>query len=114
MATAKPKTPARDRSHDDSMAEVFQADPTYAAAMLNSILADGDQGELLIALRQITAAFGGVSTVAQKAHLNQTQLYRTLSAEGNPALSTLTAVLKVMDLRLAVEPIKRRRSKAAA
>jgi len=96
------------------MAEVFQADPAYAAAMLNSILEDGDQGELLIALRQMTKAFGGVPVVAEKAQLNQTQLYRTLSEEGNPALSTLASILKSMNLRLAVEPITRKRAKLAA
>ena len=32
------------------------------------------------------------------------QLYRTLSPDGNPSLSTLTAILDAMGLRLAVEP----------
>lgn len=94
------------RSHDEAMVEVFQEDPTYALELLNSILEDGEPGELLIALRQMTKAFGGVQSVAEKAHLNPTQLYRTLSADGNPALSSLTAILKAMGLRLAVEPVK--------
>ena len=93
----------RDRSHDEAMAQRFQQDPAYAVALLNSILEDGEQGELLIALRQMTKAFGGVQTVAEKAHLNPTQLYRTLSEEGNPELRSLSAVLKAMGLRLAVE-----------
>lgn len=96
----------RDRSHDDAMAEHFREHPEFAVEMLNSILEDGEPGELLIALRQMTKAFGGVQAVAEKAHLNPTQMYRTLSAEGNPALSSLTAILKAMGLRLAVEPVK--------
>ncbi|WP_425516783.1 hypothetical protein [Photorhabdus hainanensis] len=40
------------RSHDDAMAEVFRKDPAYAIQLLNSILEDGEQAELLIALRQ--------------------------------------------------------------
>jgi probable addiction module antidote protein len=88
------------------MAELFQQDPAYALALLNSILEDGEQGELLIALRQMTKAFGGVQSVAEKANLNSTQLYRTLSEEGNPALSSLAAILKAMGLRLAVERVK--------
>jgi len=96
------------------MAEIFRADPAYAAAMLNSILEDGEQGELLIALRQMTKAFGGVPVVADRAHLNHTQLYRTLSEEGNPALSTLASILKTMNLRLAVEPIKHKHAKVTA
>jgi probable addiction module antidote protein len=100
------KSAPRDRSNDDAMAETFRAEPEYAVAYLNAILEDGEQGELLIALRQMTKAFGGVSSVAEDASLNATQLYRTLSEQGNPALSTLAAVLKAMGMRLAVERIK--------
>lgn len=94
----------RDRDHEEAMAELFQQDPAYALTLLNSILEDGDQGELLIALRQLAKAFGGLQSVAEKAQLNPTQLYRTLSAEGNPALSSISAILRAMGLRLAVEP----------
>jgi probable addiction module antidote protein len=87
------------------MAEEFTQDPAYALELLNEILADGDQGELLIALRQMTKAFGGVQSVAEKANLNPTQLYRTLSEHGNPELRSLSAVLKAMGLRLAVERV---------
>ncbi|HTW78563.1 MAG TPA: hypothetical protein VME23_03360 [Terracidiphilus sp.] len=95
----------RDRTHDEAMAEQFRNDPAYAVEMLNSILEDGEQGELLIVLRQMARAFGGVQEIAEKANLNPTQLYRTLSEEGNPALSSLTAILKAMGLRLAVERV---------
>ena len=95
-----------DKAHDDAMAEVFRDDPAYAVELLNSILADGDQAELLIALRQMTKAFGGVRGVAQEAGLNPNQLYRMLSAEGNPEFRSLSTVLRVMGLRLAVQPIE--------
>ncbi|MGB6133545.1 MAG: addiction module antidote protein [Acidobacteriaceae bacterium] len=88
------------------MAEVFREDPAYAVELLNSILEDGDQAELLIALRQLAKAFGGVQTVAEKANLNATQIYRTLSSEGNPELRSLAAILRVMGLRLAVERVR--------
>jgi probable addiction module antidote protein len=94
-----------DRSHDDVMAERLQEDPEYAVQLLNSILEDGEQGELLIALRQMAKAFGGVPVVAKQASLNPTQLYRTLSEDGNPELRSLAAILKVMGLRLAVERV---------
>ncbi len=96
----------KDRAHDESMAELFGEDPAFATRYLNEILEEGDQGDLLIALRQMAQAFGGVPAIAEKAHLNATQLYRTLSAEGNPELRSLTAVLKAMGMRLAVEPIR--------
>ena len=95
-----------DKAHDDAMAEVFRDDPAYAVELLNSILADGDQAELLIALRQMAKAFGGVRGMAKKAGLNPNQLYRMLSAEGNPEFRNLSTVLRVMGLRLAVQPIE--------
>ncbi len=51
----------RDRAHDDAMADLFREDPKLAAQTLNDILEDGDQAELLVALRQMAKAFGGLS-----------------------------------------------------
>ena len=95
----------RSRPHDEAMAELYRSDPALALETINAILADGDQGELLIVLRQLAQAFGGVQAVAEQAHLNPTQLYRTLSPQGNPALSSLSAILEAMGLRLAVQPL---------
>ena len=101
-----PTKKMKDKPHDVAMAELYQQDPAYAVEMLNSILEDGEQAELLIALRQMAKAFGGIQTIAEKANLNPTQLYRTLSEEGNPELASLAAILKAMGLRLAVERVK--------
>jgi probable addiction module antidote protein len=95
-----------DIRNDDAMAELYAKDAGFAAQVLNDVLENGEPGELLIALRQMTKAFGGVQAVAEKAELNSTQLYRTLSAEGNPTLNSLRAVLKAMGLQLRVERVK--------
>lgn len=95
----------RSRSHDEAMAEMYRNDPALALEVINGILEDGDQAELLIMLRQMAQAFGGVQAVAEHAKLNPTQLYRTLSPKGNPALNSLLAILKAMGLRLAVMPL---------
>lgn len=87
------------------MAELFREDAAFASQYLNEVLADGDQAELLVALRQMAKAFGGVPKIAEKAQLNPTQLYRTLSPDGNPELRSLRAVLRAMGLRLAVQPL---------
>ncbi|WP_455466371.1 helix-turn-helix domain-containing transcriptional regulator [Bartonella sp. B39] len=97
----------KDRNHDDAMAEVFHDDPELAAATLDAILADGDQGELLVTLRQMAKAYGGVQAVAKAANLNPTQLYRTLSEKGNPELRSLNVLLRTMGFRLAVQPLER-------
>jgi len=88
------------------MAESLRKDPAWAVDLLNSILEDGEPGELLIALRQISKAFGGVGEVAKQANLNGNSLYRTLSSQGNPQVSTLSAILRTMGMRLAVQPIQ--------
>jgi probable addiction module antidote protein len=93
----------KSKPHDDAMAELYRNDPALAIDVVNDILKDGDQAELLIVLRQLTQAYGGVQAVAEQAHLNPTQLYRTLSPKGNPALSSLIAILKAMGLHLKVQ-----------
>lgn len=95
----------RSRPHDEAMAELYRNDPAFALDVINSILADGNQAELMTVLRHLALAVGGVKVVAEQAHLNPTQLYRTLSPKGNPALNSLTAILRTMGLRLAVQPL---------
>lgn len=96
---------APSRSHDEAAIEGLRDDPEYAVAYLNAILEDGDQQELLMALRRVAKAFGGIPKLAGKAELNVTALYKTLSPQGNPELRGLTALLKAMGMRLAVAPI---------
>lgn len=71
---------------------------------LTQLLQDGEQADLLVALRQMAMAHGGVRALAKEAELNATNLYRTLSPKGNPELRSLAAVLKALGLRLAVQP----------
>jgi len=87
------------------MAELYRSEPELALEVINSILMEGAQAELMIVLRQLALAVGGMQVVAEQANLNPTQLYRTLSPKGNPALSSLTAILKALGLRLAVQPV---------
>ncbi|MCW5753018.1 MAG: addiction module antidote protein [Alphaproteobacteria bacterium] len=94
----------KSRSHDEAMVDLYRSDPALALEVINNVLEDGDQAELLTVLRQMTGAFGGMQAVARAANLNPTQLYRTLSPQGNPALSSFSAILKAMGLRLAVLP----------
>jgi len=93
------------RSHERATIESFRRNPQFAAEYLNAVLEDGDQDELMVALRRVATAFGGVGQVAEAADLNVTTLYRTLSRRGNPELKSLTAILKAMRLRIAVRPL---------
>jgi probable addiction module antidote protein len=73
------------------------------AAYLEVALEDGDPEVLKVALGNI-ARSKGMAEIAEKAGVNRQSLYRALSPEGNPSLSTLTAVIKALGLRLHIEP----------
>lgn len=108
VKTAKVRTTrkaAPHRSHAAATVESFRKDPQFAAEYLNAALAEGDQEELMVALRYMAEAFGGVPKLAARARLNATTLYRTLSPKGNPELKSMTAMLEAMGMRLAVQPI---------
>jgi len=96
------------RSHEEATVESFRKDPKFAAEYLNSILEDGDQEELMLALRRMSEAFGGVQKLAGKARLNANTLYRTLSPKGNPELKSLRAMLRAMGMQLTVRPLSKR------
>ncbi len=77
-------------------------DAGEAAAYLNAALEDGSQDVFLLALRDVAEA-RGMTRLARSASLNRENLYRILSAEGNPQLSSLNALLHSLGLKLAVE-----------
>lgn len=80
-------------------------DPAIAAAYVNAALEEEveDEEELfLLALRTIAQAHG-MSNLAAETTLKRENLYRMLSAAGNPRLSSLCTLLRALGLRLAVE-----------
>ena len=50
---------AASRSHEEATIQEFRDSPEEATAYLNAVLGDGDQKEVLLALRRITTALGG-------------------------------------------------------
>jgi probable addiction module antidote protein len=91
-------------SHDEATIRELRADPKFAAEYLRAALEDSDEPSvLLIALRRVAEARGGVAKVARAAGIERESLYRALSARGNPRLSTLVAVTKAVGLKLTIE-----------
>jgi probable addiction module antidote protein len=91
-------------SHHDAIVRELRDDPRFAAEYLEAALEDTDEPKaLLIALRQIAEARGGIAKVAKAAGIERESLYRALSAPGNPRLSTLVAVTRAIGLKLTVE-----------
>ena len=97
-------------SHEEAMIQEFKDNPQEAAAYLSAVFEDGDQEEVLLALRRITTAFGGIPKHATQTGLNAKTLYRTLSAQGNPEMKSLVAILKATGMRLSVTPIETART----
>jgi probable addiction module antidote protein len=75
-------------------------DPEYAAAYLNAAQKDG---VFLLALRDVAEAHK-ISKVAEGADVNRESLYRTLSSQGNPTLTTLDSILGVLGLERRTAP----------
>jgi probable addiction module antidote protein len=93
-------------SHDEAVVRELREDPKFAAEYLKAAMEETDEPRvLLIALRRIAEARGGIAQVARKAGIERESLHRALSGRGNPRFSTLSAVAKAVGLRLTVEPV---------
>jgi probable addiction module antidote protein len=91
-------------SHDEVMVKKLRERPRFAAEYLKAAMEDTDEPEvLLIALRHIAEAKGGLAKVAKAAGIERESLYKALSAHGNPRLSTIVGVMKAVGLKLTVE-----------
>jgi probable addiction module antidote protein len=91
-------------SHDEMMIKRLRKNRAFAVEYLKAAMEDTEEpAVLLIALRHIAEARGGIAKVAKAAGIERESLYRALSPRGNPRLSTLFAVTKAMGLTLTVE-----------
>jgi len=79
-------------------------DPDNAAEYLTAAIEEGDRDVLLLSMRRVAQARGGMAAVAERSNLKRENLYRTLSKGGNPELRTLYNILHGMGLKLAIVP----------
>ncbi|HDR2620959.1 TPA: DNA-binding protein [Enterobacter chuandaensis] len=90
-------------NHNEAVVKMLREDPSSAQIYLNVALDEiyEDQGipAYLIALRQVIEARGGIGEISAKAGLSRQQLYRTLSDNGNPTLTTLMKVTRAAGAR---------------
>ena len=93
------------KSYQDDLIESLKK-PKEAVAYLNAAIEEGDRELFLLALRNIAEAQGGISAIAEKAHLNRENLYRMLSKRGNPEIKSLMTLLNAMGLALTVKAQK--------
>ena len=102
----KSRAAAPSLPYEDWLIEKLK-DRKEAAAYLEAAMEDGDQAVLMLALRHVAQAQGGVAQVARRAKLTREATYKMLSTVGNPALSSLTAVLAATGLRLSVKLVEK-------
>ena len=93
----------RSKSYQEDLLKALE-DPLEAQAYLNAALEDEDPNVFLLALKDVAEAkLGGMKQLADETKLNQESLYRMLSEQGNPKLTSLNAILSSLGFRLTVE-----------
>ncbi len=74
-------------------------DPEIAAEYLSACYEEGPE-VFLVGLRDVVEAQGGMARAAELSNLNRESLYRLISHDGNPRLSSLDAVLTAIGLKM--------------
>ena len=97
------------RSHNDVMIEKLKNDLEYRHAYLQVAIEnfqeDGESHYLLLALRNVAEAQGGVPMLAKKVNMGKTSLYKALSEDGNPRLNTIYTILGGLGYKMQVVPV---------
>jgi probable addiction module antidote protein len=98
---------ARSRKYHDELIKALK-DHEEAVAYLNEALEESLKGDresqelFLRALRNVAEAQGGLGKLAKKVRIRRENLYRILSEEGNPELTTFTSILSALGFSLKV------------
>jgi probable addiction module antidote protein len=93
----------RDVSFEETLLPML-VEPAEAAAYIEAVIELDDPATLLVALRQVAKAHG-MAEVARRADVGDKTLFKALSENGNPTLSTVHKVLHAVGLRLSVTPV---------
>lgn len=74
------------------------------AEYLNSVLEEGDNDDLIIALGHIAKAIG-MSKIAEATGMSRPSLYKALSEGAKPQFSTIMKVLKAVGGQISINPL---------
>lgn len=93
-------------SYEKHLIQRLKEDADFAQAYLNETILEADSADgkevLLVVLRQLAEAQGGMTQLAENSGIKREALYRALSPKGNPTLTTLMAVLQALGMRLSI------------
>jgi probable addiction module antidote protein len=82
------------------------------AAYMNEVLEADDPALFAEALGTVARA-RGMAEIARQTKVSRESLYKSLSAQGNPEIKTISKVLSVLGYRLMVAPVKAKPVKRA-
>ncbi len=85
------------KNYSEFLFEQLQ-DPEIAAEYLSAAIEEKSTDEFLLALRNVAEAHGGIGVLANITDLNRQSMYKMLSGDGNPTLSSLLCVLRAMGI----------------
>ena len=91
------------RNFDDFIMEELN-NPEFVSDYLQDALDEGGIPLFLITLRQVVQHQKGLTKASQETGLGMESLYKTLSEQGNPHLSTIEKILKTVGMKITVIP----------
>lgn len=91
---------------EEVVAALLRKDSGLAAQVMSDFFEEGSQGEMLLALREMSKAFGGVENLAEQVGFSPRQFEHQLSRDGDPSVSDFSAILKTMGMQLRVRNLR--------
>jgi len=84
----------------------------YLEAALNAYEADSSTSALLLAMRDVAEAQGGIGQLAKRVGITREHLYSVLASKHNPRLDNLLEILSGLGfrVRLEIKPQRERQS----
>ncbi|MCA9840313.1 MAG: putative addiction module antidote protein [Trueperaceae bacterium] len=94
------------RSYQDAVIEHlkddFELQKAYLQQAIEEYNEDGNEQALLMALRHVIDAQGGIPALTEKTSYPKQTLYQAFSEKGNPRFSTLMSVFRALGMKLSV------------
>ena len=94
------------RKFEEYLHENLQ-DPNFVVEYLNAALADEDKRVFLIALKNVLdAQEQDLTALSKQTDVSRQNIYKILSAKGNPRWTNITSIINAMDLQINVSAKK--------
>lgn len=82
-------------------------DKEMIAEYLNTVLAEGDESDVITAIGHVAKAMG-MTKIADEAGLSRSSLYKALSDGAKPQFDTVVKVIRAIGGQIQISPAKKR------